>query len=780
MLTYRVTTPVVGTGTPCPHDDGFVCSAQSSCPSATPQAGVACNPQACVSPPPPPGSTCNPADPQSCSNNGVCGEQLDGRRTCFCGPGYSGVTCAQMLGCGLDCAGQNRQACVQNNVCGPCLPGWGEREGQCTMRPAIDPSKISVNDPPHPIKFPPGSRRLSVVTTHSERRRAQTNTQISTTVSGGPAPSFALDGNLYTHWIVDFDPTATLANKPTINVAFTDPTQVTHYTLMSGNSFPQQDPKSWRLYCRKTSDPNGNWELIDEKADQLFASRHETRTFQCSPAGNIYPQCDEISIVVTQIRDAAYQGGAAMSNSTMQTTNTQRPSFTPKVQLAEVAFFTDTSVMNPAFSTTVTEEGFSTGEMVLSLVGVGLLGICCALLAFALYLRSRQHLRAHIAKIDELGFSLEDLPTREEIEELQKGKVTSDIEEAFLQTDRDHSNAIDKSELTQLLQARGFALSTEYVDGLWASFDTDGSNTLDMTEFAALMKLVALKTDKIDADHIKPEVDTAPDLETSSKGKLYVFVLSADGLPKADTFGRNDPYAIVDVNGVTSKTSVCFSGGAVPVWGRPGTGDRLCFLCAAPPSTLQIKVLDDDFNPADMLSGVKSLHGLKKKMEAKIGCVDDPIGAGVLDLSDWDGQRKTFTIELQQDGGGGSSAAPRPAGAIKIRCAWLPPGRASVRASTPERGSAAAFEAHYAERTGHRTATGSSPARKPPPLPELQRPSTPQRARSVRAVASNVDSYGDQGLHAGRGAEGAGGSVPSPAPRRALPPLAADDPDARP
>ena len=184
------------------------------------------------------------------------------------------------------------------------------------MRPPRTPPR--VNNPPSEIV---GLGR------GGKRRHLQRSRRLQT-VTGGADPLLAHDGQPYTHWIVDFDSSALTEDKPHLNLVFDDPVQVTHYTIMSGNAHPQQDPKSWQVWCRRHEDPSGDWAQVDSKADQFFESRHETQTFQMTPEGNEFPKCDELSWVFTDVKDPQYQGGAGIDINGAGTTDNQVATFT--------------------------------------------------------------------------------------------------------------------------------------------------------------------------------------------------------------------------------------------------------------------------------------------------------------------------------------------------------------------------------------------------------------------------------------------------------------------
>jgi hypothetical protein len=281
------------------------------------------------------------------------------------------------------------------------------------MKPAVDRTHARVKNPPSTIA---GLRRRS----------------LQAAATGSADPSLAFDGEPYTHWIVDFDASSSRANKPTLNLAFDDPVTITHYSIMSGNAHPQQDPSSWVVYCRKPDDMEGDWELIDTKTDELWDSRHETRTFQMTPVGNIYPSCAEIGIVITDLRDATYQGGAGIGLNG-EVTELSLDSFTPKMQLAEVELYNDESVMNPDFVSTTTvieDDGIS---LLFFLVVICVFS--CVIIGFLYVLQREKAQKDHAVALlsaADLGFDLESM-TVDDVLALKERETTSDIEEAFAQ-----------------------------------------------------------------------------------------------------------------------------------------------------------------------------------------------------------------------------------------------------------------------------------------------------------------------------------------------------------
>ena len=60
----------------------------------------------------------------------------------------------------------------------------------------------------------------------------------------------AADGDIYSHWKAGFDQAASDATKPTLTFDLSAPVVVTHYSVMSANAHPSEDPKDWQFECR--------------------------------------------------------------------------------------------------------------------------------------------------------------------------------------------------------------------------------------------------------------------------------------------------------------------------------------------------------------------------------------------------------------------------------------------------------------------------------------------------------------------------------------------------
>ena len=86
------------------------------------------------------------------------------------------------------------------------------------------------------------------------------------------------------------------------------------------------------------------------------------------------------------------------------------------------------------------------------------------------------------------------------------------------------------------------------------------------------------------------------------RGMFEVTLLEGKNLKKMDTFGKNDPYVIVTVNGETRQSSTVESGGSKPVWGPDGNGEMLVFEVETALS-VEVACYDEDQGSADDLIG---------------------------------------------------------------------------------------------------------------------------------------------------------------------------------
>jgi hypothetical protein len=84
------------------------------------------------------------------------------------------------------------------------------------------------------------------------------------------------------------------------------------------------------------------------------------------------------------------------------------------------------------------------------------------------------------------------------------------------------------------------------------------------------------------------------------RGALKVTVIEAKGLKKMDTFGKNDPYCIVAINGESRRTKTVDGGGAAPVWGEDGHGEVLNFELERAVA-VEVACYDEDAGKDDLI-----------------------------------------------------------------------------------------------------------------------------------------------------------------------------------
>jgi hypothetical protein len=152
------------------------------------------------------------------------------------------------------------------------------------------------------------------------------------------------------------------------------------------------------------------------------------------------------------------------------------------------------------------------------------------------------------------------------------------------------------------------------------------------------------------------------------------------------------------------------------------------------PDKIEIKVMDDDFHPADLLGKSKTLAGVKKFIAEKIiGSVDDCLGSATMPLAGWDGQRREYTQPLE--GVGGSPLGEEKA-TVKLRFEW------ELERTSLSADSILAFDTVHAKSPQRRSltptrSTRSSSSRqgfssRPPPLRAIK---TPPRRGAVPAIS---------------------------------------------
>lgn len=118
---------------------------------------------------------------------------------------------------------------------------------------------------------------------------------------------------------------------------------------------------------------------------------------------------------------------------------------------------------------------------------------------------------------------------------------------------------------------------------------------------------VASKDETLDHSYEKDEKDYVDLSGFGQKRRrgVVVSVMGCRNLPKADLFGKTDPYVKVQVAGDEKQTSVIDNGGADPSWGE--NGHRMEFFPTVEGfPVIKVKAYDEDFGPeryADDLLG---------------------------------------------------------------------------------------------------------------------------------------------------------------------------------
>lgn len=113
--------------------------------------------------------------------------------------------------------------------------------------------------------------------------------------------------------------------------------------------------------------------------------------------------------------------------------------------------------------------------------------------------------------------------------------------------------------------------------------------------------------------------------------RLRVTILSASKLPKMDLFGENDPYIVLNVEGVKKRTTTLEGAGSSPAWGH-GMGERFDFFCIEMPPYLHLTAYDEDIGSADDLIGTVN-HPLESHDPSEVWSEDTWI-----DLTNSDGK----------------------------------------------------------------------------------------------------------------------------------------------
>ena len=84
-------------------------------------------------------------------------------------------------------------------------------------------------------------------------------------------------------------------------------------------------------------------------------------------------------------------------------------------------------------------------------------------------------------------------------------------------------------------------------------------------------------------------------------GALKIVVLEARELKKMDTFGKNDPYCILTVNGEKRRTSTIDGGGTTPIWGDVGDPGEALHFEVEQALAVEIECYDEDAGTDDLI-----------------------------------------------------------------------------------------------------------------------------------------------------------------------------------
>jgi hypothetical protein len=94
----------------------------------------------------------------------------------------------------------------------------------------------------------------------------------------GESASKAFDANVNSKWFSgDGNSTGWLAYQ----FPGTTSHVVTSYSMTSANDVPGRDPADWLL---QGSNDGSKWVAVDQRSGQVFATRHQTNSYTCSPA----------------------------------------------------------------------------------------------------------------------------------------------------------------------------------------------------------------------------------------------------------------------------------------------------------------------------------------------------------------------------------------------------------------------------------------------------------------------------------------------------------------
>lgn len=119
---------------------------------------------------------------------------------------------------------------------------------------------------------------ISLAQNTTNRATGGSPTSSNTDSPGAEQVAQAFDGAFSTKWL-------TSSSSPWIRYTFAGTTSwtITRYALVSGNDFPERDPRNWQL---QGSTDGTNWTTLDSRTDQTFTSRNQRREFTVTNPSN--------------------------------------------------------------------------------------------------------------------------------------------------------------------------------------------------------------------------------------------------------------------------------------------------------------------------------------------------------------------------------------------------------------------------------------------------------------------------------------------------------------
>jgi hypothetical protein len=275
-----------------------------------------CVNRACVLRPTSSGQSGQCTSRATCSNRGECGEG----GLCSCDAGFTGSRCEIDIPCNRAlCQSLNRQACLTDDLCGECAPGFATNEL------ALQNSTRCELLAPPPLSL----RADATVSTSSV--------------------DAAFDRNLATAWVALFDPNSRENRLPVVELRFPVPFPLVRYDIQSAASAPAMDPSAWLL---EGSVDGQRWDVVDQREGVFFEARSAVLQFLARPGVGDYAL---YRWTVAGVRDAANQGDVTVNinsttNSTGDSTNvttdfsSANGSYVPRMHVAELFLYSDAAL----------------------------------------------------------------------------------------------------------------------------------------------------------------------------------------------------------------------------------------------------------------------------------------------------------------------------------------------------------------------------------------------------------------------------------------------------